>query len=328
MALFADSTQRHCWLFPAARLAELRAMGGAAEATPPHGDDNTNTNTTRRLFPAEAAAVRVHFETKIVQLCSTLDAPGAVEATAVAYFKRVYLRADLLDRGPLRPQHAALACIYLAAKVEEDLDRVSLGSLARQGGVAQDAIVRSELAVLEALSFQVTVFHPFRSLDALLCELPHTLVWGAKLRRLTKRRKPPAPVDVMRDRMLSSTYTSVLRTHAGLHRFVRRRALQLLKRSYFTDAMFLYTPAQIALGCLVAACRWPGTGADVPDVASIEMLKYELQLFVEGYFREPRLLRASKEVGDVIRAPLPGMGGDNNSSVDPAQLERVLRDLF
>ena len=46
--------------------------------------------------------------------------------------------------------------------------------------------------------------------------------------------------------------------------------------------MFLYTPAQIALGCLVAACRWPGTGADVPAAAALETLKCELQLFVEG----------------------------------------------
>ena len=117
----------------------------------------------------------------------------AVEATAVAYFKRVYLRANLLDRGLLRPQHAALACIYLAAKVEEELSRITLGALARRGGITQDVIIRSELAVLEALSFQVTVFHPFRSLDALLSELLQTLVWGTKLRRPTKRRKPPTP---------------------------------------------------------------------------------------------------------------------------------------
>ena len=76
MALFADSTQRRGWLFPAARLAALRA------APPPPRGDGGAALVARRLSAAEAAAVRVHFETKIAQLCSALDAPRAVEATA------------------------------------------------------------------------------------------------------------------------------------------------------------------------------------------------------------------------------------------------------
>jgi hypothetical protein len=246
--MFSNSTHRSSWFFTSKALAELQAI-------------SFTTQKQRR-----------HYILKISQLCHDIQIPHNVEATAMVYFQRFSLRTNIQSTNQLDLKHAVLASIYLAAKVEEwktgHFERL-LRRLAEIGGVHRTIVVQSELKVLQAISFHITVFHPFQCHAALVRELSQTHKWKARLSQI----KQHAVHDIL--------------NRGGdkeLLLFLKNHSLQLLKRSYLTDACFLYSPAQLALASVIAACHAPGIGAASPSDTDIRALKEDVALFAEGYF--------------------------------------------
>ena len=151
---------------------------------------------------------------------------------------------------------------------------MTLRQLSKKGGVAPSEIVSAELQVLESIHFHVSIFHGFRSLEALLGKLAETLQWSQNLPKQSK-------YDIVR----SAEYTSVLKEHANVAAFLRRRSLELLTRCYYTDAILIYSPSQLAISCMMVAAMRPGKAADVPAPELISKLKdTELTAFIPGFF--------------------------------------------
>jgi len=247
---FEHSTQRHRWMYSLGELSRLRKAAPLRDTT-------------------------THFLLKISQLCQFVNLDDIrVEATALMYFQRVYLRNDIQHDAPgLAPKTVVLACIYLAAKVEE-WKTLRLESLLRRlaeiGAVRQKLVVETELKVLQAMSFHITVFHPFQCHSALLREISQTHNWKM---RLSQNKQ--------------ASVREVLTRGTDLIIFLEARSLQLLKRSYLMDACFLYSPAQLALASVIAACHMPGIrGSGCPSEDALTAMKHDIGLFVEGYFRK------------------------------------------
>ena len=319
MSTFAESTQRHFWTFTPQQVRDTREatyVAGCAAAR----RDSVKGAAADEAEPtfAEAAWLQLHFEAKLLQFCDEVETSVAervvsqsldheviqvkhrehlrrrqrrVAHTALVYFKRVCLRHSLLD-----PQHnprlLVLASIYLAAKVEEEHADVTLKQLCERSGVHTNDIVKAELLVLESIDFHVSIFHGFRSLETLLGKLAETLQWSNNLPDIKKY-----------NRVRSAEYQSVLKAHPNVSAFLQRRALELLKRCYFTDAVLIYSPSQLAISCIMASVVRPGAAADVPEPSLISQLKdTELSAFIPGFF--PRLLTTSfdqKVVGQCLR---------------------------
>jgi hypothetical protein len=98
-------------------------------------------------------------------------------------------------------------------------------------------------------------------------------------------------------------------------KFLNTRSLQLLKRSYMTDACFLYSPAQLALASVIAACHRPGSaGITSPSTAMMAALQSDIGLFAEAYFRQfhayDHLLTAVKGATQLLIANVFVGGGD------------------
>ena len=189
----------------------------------------------------------------------------------MVYFQRVSLRTSVQPTNESDLRHIALASIYLAAKVEEwktgHLEQL-LRRLAEIGGVHRTVIVQTELKVLQAMSFHITVFHPFQCHNALIREISQTHKWKARL----SQSKQHAVHDILNG------------GNKEMLLFLKNHSLKLLKRSYLTEACFLYSPAQLALASVIAACHVPGTGAARPSDTDITALKEDVALFAEGYF--------------------------------------------
>jgi hypothetical protein len=78
--------------------------------------------------------------------------------------------------------------------------------------------------------------------------------------------------------------------------FLTNRSTQLLKRSYMTDACFLYSPSQLALASIIASCHRPGSLGS-PSKEKMSSLKSDISLFAEAYFCDK-----ASEYGKLINA--------------------------
>ncbi|MEW5313970.1 MAG: hypothetical protein WDW38_005500 [Sanguina aurantia] len=110
------------------------------------------------------------FMDQIRELCVTkLGLPKKVQAAAQLYFQRYYLRQSVLD-SPLEPKRVMLTCIYVAAKIEESY--ISAEGLAAKVGQEPSIILRSEVAVLQGLGFDLITHSPLRALAGLIQDPP------------------------------------------------------------------------------------------------------------------------------------------------------------
>ena len=233
-------------------------------------------------------------------MCQVSHIPLPVEATAIVYFQRFYLRTSGQPppATPINPRHVVLAVIYLAAKVEEwktgQLHQL-LRALSQIGALEEKTIVQTELLVLQAMSFHITVFHPFQCHRALVREISQTHKWRGGL----SQEKQRSVRDVLNSGGSNKPFLS----------FLERRSLQLLKRSYMTDACFLYSPAQLALAAVIAACHMPGSaGITCPNDEIVSAIKSDIGLFAEAYFRKFQeyevLLQAVQSAAALMILPL------------------------
>ncbi|GJP62399.1 hypothetical protein CLOP_g19467, partial [Closterium sp. NIES-67] len=94
-----------------------------------------------------------------------------VVATAISYFRRVYVKKSFAD---LDPRLAAPAALYVAAKAEECTVQAlklvhrmkSHACMCGHGAMGYEVkdVLQMEMRLLQALSFNLIVFHPYRPL--------------------------------------------------------------------------------------------------------------------------------------------------------------------
>eukprot|EP00808_Paulinella_micropora_P030743 g50848.t1 len=171
--------------------------------------------------------------------------PVALQATAITFFKRYYLRASIRTHHPAK---MLLTCVYLAKKVEEcALELLGLVKTPclrnfwlpheRDDETEREkTVVSLEVPLLEGLMFHLRCYHPFKPLLGLILAMDPPL------------GKEERPV-------------------------VEEKARKMIVWSLLTDAMLLHAPSQIAMAALAQAlceCGWESVRVDelVEDLAA------------------------------------------------------------
>eukprot|EP00252_Welwitschia_mirabilis_P005313 TRINITY_DN15818_c0_g1_i1.p1 TRINITY_DN15818_c0_g1~~TRINITY_DN15818_c0_g1_i1.p1 ORF type:complete len:333 (+),score=72.01 TRINITY_DN15818_c0_g1_i1:456-1454(+) len=237
MGDFTASTHRDHWIFKSAEIAEkykaandraqmsLKQYGttkleveldGSVVYPGKKQDAENGNNRMQSLEPLsvdEELLMRRFYEQKIQEVCGAFKFPHKIQATAIIYFKRFYLRWSVMEHDP---KHIMLTCIYLSCKVEEF--HVSAEELGK--GIQQDhqVILRNEMLVLQSLGFDLIVYSPYRSIDGF--------------------------VDNMQ-KILDAKDEEWQKSEA-----LKEAAIAEVDKNMLTDAPLLFPPGQIALAAL------------------------------------------------------------------------------
>ncbi|KAI0651732.1 cyclin-like protein [Trametes meyenii] len=217
-SLYEGSSQFRHWRFSLEQLAHMRhtlnedavsAIRNAFESDSP----GSSANVSFLNADEEHLLVKLYVG-KISQLCGHFRFPEEVEATAVSYMKRFYLKNTVMD---WHPKNVMLTALFLATKTTNH--PISLESYASHiPRTVPSDVLDLEFLVAQSLGFDFAVWHPHRAL------------WGMWLDMQTL---PDALIEE-----LAKAYENAV-GHA--------RAARL------TDAELVYTPSQIALACFSLA---------------------------------------------------------------------------
>lgn len=179
-------------------------------------DIQISTSAIEYLTVADELSLVSFYLTKISQLCraSFFRLPETVEATAMTYLKRFYLRNTCMD---YHPKNIMLTCLFLATKTENT--SISIDSFAsRIPKTTNDDVLSMEFLVAQSLRFEFKVHHAHLAARGIYLDLQQT--------SMNSGIGEGCDIEVLNERWLE----------------VR----DLLKASRLTDAEFLWTPSQIA----------------------------------------------------------------------------------
>ncbi|KAI8592964.1 hypothetical protein BDZ88DRAFT_228012 [Geranomyces variabilis] len=203
-----------------------------------------------------------YYEERIRSYCKMLQFDRFVEATALAYFKRFYLRNTVMEYDPklylcvpisraLRSLSSAplstiqelsqtltllatslshsMTCLFIATKVESV--HISLATFLEKipKSPSPDMMIELEFSLSKGIRYEYMVHHPFWPLHGFLLDIQS---------------------------YIASTHPR----HAHEHFFQKlqrcySRAEQFASLAILTDLTFTHMPSQIGLGCLLAAAR-------------------------------------------------------------------------
>ncbi|KAI0757125.1 cyclin-like protein [Daedaleopsis nitida] len=217
-SIYESSTQFRYWRFSPEQLAHMRfnlnegavsAIRNAFEANDPGSSSSVSFLTSEE----EHILVKLYVG-KISQLCGHFRFPEEVEATAVTYLKRFYLKNTVMD---WHPKNVMLTALFLATKTTNH--PISLESYASHiPRTVPSDVLDLEFLVAQSLGFDFAAWHSHRAL------------WGIWLDLQTLQ-------DISVEE-LTKAYEA---------------AMGCVRATRLTDAEFIYTPSQIALACLSIA---------------------------------------------------------------------------
>lgn len=241
MADYSTSTQLADWLLDEKSLRERR-MKAHAHAV----KHCASRNDEPPLTLEDELEIIDHHERRIAALARFQEMPAHVVSTAVVYLKRFYVDHSVMMHNP---SVISLLALYSAGKVEEfpnhHAEEIVIKAdsyLNGHGGgdkrfdgkfdgpsadgtavrVRVEALLNGELDFLQALNFQLVVFHPFHS----LCETEKQLADAS------------IPAD------------------GNLRQLILTNATQLCStRLLHSDLLFTCTPGVIASAATLAAVR-------------------------------------------------------------------------
>jgi len=201
---FSESTQYQHWRFSPSQLEELRR----------NANKIANARFGREIVSyQEEQQVQYFIEKKIQESCASRNFPDKLGATAITFFKRVYLAKSLLD---IPPKECAVCCICLASKSEEH--NIPFEELIPMFQISSSTdVLTYELVILHILKFHLKIYHPYRSLYGFIADMQ------AK--------------QLATSQQLEEVWQS---------------GLKFIHKSLITDLQYLYSPSQIALGAIVA----------------------------------------------------------------------------
>ncbi|ESK98340.1 cyclin-dependent protein kinase regulator [Moniliophthora roreri MCA 2997] len=250
--LYEASTQFRNWRFSHARLNQIRStLNDAAvsviRTTFEAYEPGSSANVTFLTADEELLLV-TFYATMITQICGRFRFPEEVEATAVSYLKRFYLKNTVMD---WHPRNVMLTALFLATKTTNNPISLEAYTSHIPKTSASD-VLDLEFLVAQSLRFEFAVWHAHRAL------------WGIWL---DIQSLPDTPPD------FATTQSNIYDI-----------ALTHVRASRLTDAELIYTPSQIALAALHLAApdiakKWlqskddtlPRSGSEPPGIlASVE----------------------------------------------------------
>ncbi|KIJ42027.1 hypothetical protein M422DRAFT_171760 [Sphaerobolus stellatus SS14] len=217
-SIYELSSQYRHWRFSPEQLAAIRrSLNEAAVGVIRDTFENDEPGSSQHiafLTADEEHALVKHYITKVSQLCGHFRFPDEVEATAITYLKRFYLKNTVMD---WHPKNVMLTALFLSLKTTNNA--ISLEDYtSRIPKTAPADVLDLEFLVAQSLGFEFAVWHAHRAL------------WGMRL-------------DIQ---TLPNVDTSALPE-------AYESALSHLKASRLADAELIYTPSQIALTCFACA---------------------------------------------------------------------------
>ncbi|KAF9270365.1 cyclin-like protein [Marasmius fiardii PR-910] len=221
--LYEGSTQFKNWRYSHARLAQIRSTLNEAavsviRTTLEAYEPGSSANVTFLTADEESLLV-TFYATRITQICGRFRFPEEVEATAVTYLKRFYLKNTVMD---WHPKNVMLTAVFLATKTTNNPISLEAYTSHIPNTSASD-VLDLEFLVAQSLGFEFAVWHAHRAL------------WGIWLDLQSLPDTPPNFEATM-----SPNYSS---------------AISYVRASRLTDAELVYTPSQIALACLYMTNR-------------------------------------------------------------------------
>jgi hypothetical protein len=253
MQQFEQSTQYRFWLFDEATLQTLRE--NACEASSQRLEMHQSSENSEQLQeelkagiafkPSDQAAVTRYYEKLLWQTKAACSLTA--KATCCIFFKRFFMRNCVTD---FPPDLVLCVCFLLGCKAEDDFRVLERCRDAKKPELFNGAnklfqdgtVIRMELVVLAELRFHLRVFHPFRALDGLA------------------------------EPLLASSGPLF-----GAWNQAIREAKRTLESSYLTDALLLFSPAQIALSALRKA-------AEASPLAATLRAALEMQMETEAKY--------------------------------------------
>eukprot|EP00252_Welwitschia_mirabilis_P015215 TRINITY_DN3346_c0_g1_i5.p1 TRINITY_DN3346_c0_g1~~TRINITY_DN3346_c0_g1_i5.p1 ORF type:complete len:252 (-),score=40.93 TRINITY_DN3346_c0_g1_i5:274-1029(-) len=166
------------------------------------------------LTQEDVKIIKIQMSNCIRLLAQHVKVRQRVVATAITYFRRVYVRKSFAEYDP---RLVAVACLYLASKAEECTIQVKgLVYCMRKNPALFDKpydtkdVLEMEMKLLEALDFYLVIYHPYRPL-----------------------------IQFLQDAGLTDLTST---------------AWSLVNDTYKTDLLLIYPPYMIALACIYVAC--------------------------------------------------------------------------
>lgn len=196
--LFEYSTQYKHWRFSSLEIKEMRTKVNESEV---------NVDELQEL-------VQYYME-KTSDVCKTFDLREIVRATAILCMKRFYLFKSVVV---FDPKLVMLACVFLAAKIENFLMKID-SFTGKIKGINKDELKEIEFEVAETLGYQFFMYHPY-----------------------------DAGFGIFLD--VQTFFNDVRNVH---HTFIE--ADKLISKSMLTDAALIYMPSQIAFACWMLASK-------------------------------------------------------------------------
>nr|GAT47863.1 predicted protein [Mycena chlorophos] len=221
LPLYEASTQFKNWRFSPQSLLLTRSSLNAAAVGVIRNTFEANepgsSSSVSFLNPDEELLLVRLYASKIAQLCGFFRFPEDVEATAVSYLKRFYLKNTVMD---WHPKNVMLTALFLAAKTTNN--PISLEAYTSNiPKTTPSDVLDLEFLVAQSLGFEFAIWHAHRAL------------WGIWL---DLQSLPNTPAD--RAATEGEKYDA---------------ALKYVRSSRLSDAELIYTPSQIALASLSLA---------------------------------------------------------------------------
>ena len=161
-------------------------------------------------------------------------------ATACAYLRRFYFHKSILDYDP---RIITPVCIFLASKVQDSYIRADVICQVFRQEV--EDIHKFEMTVLEVLTFDVRIFHPEGSLDALVADYHNFLSTKGN----EKGNNNHELVDRSNTNLLIEAPARLHHGSMALHKRIQRakKSLKLLRT---TTCSLIASPALIAMAVI------------------------------------------------------------------------------
>ncbi|KAI0094722.1 cyclin-like protein [Irpex rosettiformis] len=212
--VYEGSTQYRHWRFSPEQLAETRASlntAAVAAIREAFEADSPGSSSQVSFLNADEENLLVKlYIGKVPQLCGHLHFAEEVEATAITYLKRFYLKNTVMD---WHPKNVMLTALFLATKTTNNPISLELYT-SRIPKTAPSDVLDLEFLVAQSLGFDLAAWHAHRAL------------WGLWL---DMQNLPDVLIDDLR-----KAYDD---------------GIAHVRASRLTDAELIYTPSQIALAC-------------------------------------------------------------------------------
>ncbi|KAF8973886.1 cyclin-like protein [Flammula alnicola] len=256
--LYEASTQCRNWRFSVEQLAHIRAtLNEAAVAvirTKFETDEPGSSSNVSFLTADEEVLLVKLYITKINQLCGFFRFPEEVEATAVTYLKRFYLKNTVMD---WHPKNVMLTALFLATKTTNN--PISLETYTTHiPKTAPNDVLDLEFLVAQSLGFEFAVWHAHRAL------------WGIWL--------DIQNLSDLKEKLQPDLYDA---------------ALNHVRASRLTDAELIYTPSQIALAAFSLilpeiASRWVATKQSA-EFSSLPKFIEDIKVMITSHGHPPNV---------------------------------------